>query len=719
MNRTFGRIAMILILIMVWHLPEARSGSQIIGTVRTQDKAVLPFANVFLKETFEGTTSDENGFFKFATSATGTVTLVCSFIGYQKMTRSLALKPGETMTIGFVLESEPLTTQPVLVTASAFTAADAEGVTLSALDVVRTPGAAADLFWAIKTFPGLQQVEEGAGLFVRGGDVSETAILLDGAYIQHPYKYESPTGGYFGTFSPFLLKGTYFASGGFSAQYGNALSGALAMESHDLPERRRIGISIGLAAESAFLSLPLISDRLGLSFSANRSNARLLFELNQAQKSFSQYPVSYDLNLNTVYKINSASQLKLFLYQARDKVGVEVDDPDYQATHFYGNSGNRFLNLKYSTMIGKNLRIEAITTAANFSHELALAVLNLEIQDRLYQSRFLTEAELRPGLKLYSGLEFYRFQTLISGQVPQDELDLNPMAPADRVNTDYRSDRSAQFVQLEGSGYMGVQISAGLRGEYETISGQYRLAPRLTLSYPLTTFSSFSLAWGRYQQYPEPSYYDPAVGNPDLTAMQSYHYILGYAYQKENRIFRLEGYYKRYLDLILNDSVSNYNNQGHGYALGVDIFVKNSCGPLSGWLAYSWLQARRKWQDQPVLAPPYFDITHNLTLVVNLDLPRRFSIGSSYRFATGKPYTPAPGKYHQARVPDYHKIDLTLSYISSFFNSNMTIFYLSISNLSNRINIFDYRYSRDFQRRDPVESSMGRTYYFGVSINME
>lgn len=72
-----------------------------------------------------------------------------------------------------------------MVTASAFTAANEKGMTLTAMDVVRTPVAAADLFWAIKIFPGVQQLEEGTGLFVRGGDVSETVVLLDGAVINH------------------------------------------------------------------------------------------------------------------------------------------------------------------------------------------------------------------------------------------------------------------------------------------------------------------------------------------------------------------------------------------------------------------------------------------------------------------------------------------------------------------------------------------------------
>ncbi|MDZ7332603.1 MAG: TonB-dependent receptor [candidate division KSB1 bacterium] len=688
------------------------------GSVINEKNTPLPFANIFLKGRMEGSVSDSLGNFSFKTKASGKVTLICSYIGYQSFEKELELKAGSIIEINIKLRQIEIRGRSVMVTASAFTATDeGEGVTLTAMDVVRTPGAAADLFWAIKTFPGLQQVDEGAGLFVRGGDVSETVVLLDGAIINHPYKYESPTGGFFGTFSPFLLKGTFFSSGGFSAQYGNALSGALAMESLDLPDQRAIGLGLGLAAESIYLAVPLVDDKFGFSLSGNRSNTKMMFQLNNCSKDFSQYPFSYDFNFNSVYKMNPQSQLKLFAYRAADKVGVEIDDPDY-STHFHGNNSNQLYNLKYNSLIQKKLLLQANLAFSNFKRDVRLSVMELDFEDRLYQARLNAEIESFQGYTLQAGMEFFKNQTLISGTITQNELDLSPTAPTDQVNTDYNSYRAAQFIELELFGPLGIKMTPGLRGEYESISKKYILDPRLALIYSLTPQSNLTASWGIYHQFPEPSYYDPYVGNPQLSSMKAVHYIIGYAFQQENKIFRLEGYYKNYSRLLLEDEQLNYVNQGHGYATGIDVFAKNSWGPISGWISYSWLKARRKWLDAPTLAPPYFDITHNLTLVLNATLPKNFSAGISFRYATGKPYTPAPDKYHQARVPDYLKLDLSLSYLRRFFENNITVFYLGISNLEGRINIYDYRYSPDYQRRDAVESSFGRSVYFGVSFNM-
>jgi len=689
----------------------------ITGTVKDTRGTPLAFANVYVEGRLEGAMTDEEGRFSFRTRAGETLTLICSYIGYQTFQKKITPKPGERVQVDIVLREMEVKGEPVTITASAFTSADREGVTLTSLDVVTTPGAAADVFWAIKTYPGLQQVEEGAGLFVRGGDVSETLTILDGAVVTHPYRYESPTGGFFGTFSPFLLKGTFFSSGGFSARYGNALSAVLAMESQDLPARRRISLGLGLAAESIWIDLPLVGDKLGLSFSGNRSNTRMMFQLNKAKREFSQYPMAYDANLNLMYRYSPDGYLKLFLFREVDRVGVEVVDPVYEA-HYHGTSRNSLYNFKFSKLLSGKWLLQGNVALNEFERDLRLSAMQLDIQDRLHQFRLSGEGSLGSGVTLRVGAVQFWNRARFTGRVPKEELDLNPEAATERVDTDYRSHRAVGFLELESHAPFGLVVIPGIRGEWESISGDMTMDPRLSLSWLVGTYSRITAAWGVYHQYPRPEYYDPYIGNPQLSAMRSVHSILGYVYQKEGQIFRIEAYRKDYRGLLLEDPQRNYVNEGYGYAKGIDVFVKRSLGRLSGWVSYSYLKARRKWMDYPRMVSPYFDITHNFTAVLKLSVLRGFEVGLSYRYATGKPYTPAPGQYNVARVPDYQKLDLSLSCLYSFFEGNLTVFYLAVSNLLNRVNIFDYRYSSDYSGREPVKSSFGRSVYFGVSFAM-
>ena len=711
-------ITFIFSIISFSSLLHAKPNSTIKGRVVSKKGEPLSYANIFIQDRYEGAITDNNGKFLFKVSKVGKMNLICSFIGYSTFKKEIFVKKNSIVNLDIILTPTEIKGKSVYVTASAFSAADEEGVTLTSLDVVRTPGAAADIFWAIKTFPGLQQVEEGAGLFVRGGDVSETITILDGAVISHPYKHESPTGGFFGTFSPFLLKGTFFSSGGFSAQYGNALSGALSMESHDLPLQRKIGFGLGLAAESAYISVPLIEDKFGVAFSGNKSNTKMLFDLNNTSNNFSHYPSSYDINLSAIYKINNENSVKFFIFQEDDKVGIQVDDPVYES-HFHGTTSNRLYNLVYKGLIKNKWLVQANCAVSEFGRDMQLGVMNLETNDKLYQGRITIETNLNDNSTLRAGTVFFRNKTIFTGKVPMENSDINPEAECKKVATDYLSNRAAQFIEYEFPTSFGFILTPGIRSEYESISNEYFIDPRISLNYPLTTYTNITAAWGIYHQYPQPRYYDSYIGNPKLSSMRAVHYILGYAYKKDNKIFRIEGYFKDYKHLLLEqDSPINYTNDGRGFAGGVDVFIKNSYGPLSGWISYSWLKARRKWMDIPVLTSPYFDISNNLSLVLTIDLPMRFTLGSSFRYATGKPYTPYFERYNESRVPDYQKWDLTLTKLFSFFNNNLTVFYMSFSNVLGRINVFDYRYSEDYSKRAPVESSFGRSIYFGVSFNM-
>ena len=125
------------------------------------------------------------------------------------------------------LESTAISTGVVMVTASSYGTEEDNGVVMTSMDVITTPGGAADIFQSLKTLPGITQVSESAELYVRGGDPNETITLLDQASLYHPYTYESVYGGLFSNINTETIEGMYFSSGGFSSRYGNALSGVL------------------------------------------------------------------------------------------------------------------------------------------------------------------------------------------------------------------------------------------------------------------------------------------------------------------------------------------------------------------------------------------------------------------------------------------------------------------------------------------------------------
>ena len=132
-----------------------------------------------------------------------------------------------------------------MITAGAFTASDASRRTVfKALDIATTAGATADIAGALNTLPGTQKVGETGRLFVRGGDGNETRTFIDGMVVLDAYSTSAPNTPSRGRFLPFMFKGTSFSTGGYSAEYGQALSSALVLDSKDKAESTRTDIGI-------------------------------------------------------------------------------------------------------------------------------------------------------------------------------------------------------------------------------------------------------------------------------------------------------------------------------------------------------------------------------------------------------------------------------------------------------------------------------------------
>jgi len=684
------------------------------GNVTDKNGNPLIFTNVYIKGGMEGSTTNAEGYFSFSTKKSGTVSLICSYIGYESYQKELDLKKGQSIWVKIVLMEKSIKGERIAVVASAFTSGDGDGVTLTPLEVVQTPGAAADIFWAIKSYPGVQQVDEGAGLFVRGGDVSETAVILDGAYLNHPYRYESPNGGYFGTITPFLLKGTYFSSGGYGAEYGNALSGALVMESMDIPYSDSYTIGVGLAALSGAMSKIIIPGKFGISLSGNYSDTEPMFNLNNNRLRFSRFPKAYDINMNMMYKYSSSGSFKLFVFREVDEIGIEVKNPQYGG--FYeGDSKNNLLNLQWKHLFTKDLFIGGNIAYTKFKNNNRLSVLDLSTDESLYQVRIISDYTAQEKIKIKMGIESFYNLVNLNGSFPEVESDLDPNAPSNSIDLDFHSHRASVFLQTELTAIDKLTITPGIRSELHSKTGQVTYGPRISITYSIANNWNLIMSSGRYHQLPKPFLYDSYVGNPKLSSMQADHYIVGLNYQKEQTIARLEGYYKKYSQLILDDQLKNYSNKGNGFAQGIDLFLKHSFGFISGRISYSYLKARRHWHDTPQSVSPDFDITQNLNTVLQIKLSGHFQTGLAYHFASGKPYTSSASLYNDSRTPDYHKLDLSASYLYRFFDNNLTIFYVGFSNLLGHDNIFDYYYSPDYQDRYAVKSSMLRSVYFGVS----
>ena len=63
--------------------------SQITGIVKDTSGQPLPYVNIFIENTYKGTTSNEDGYFELNISKTGNHTVVFQFLGYKTLQKKL------------------------------------------------------------------------------------------------------------------------------------------------------------------------------------------------------------------------------------------------------------------------------------------------------------------------------------------------------------------------------------------------------------------------------------------------------------------------------------------------------------------------------------------------------------------------------------------------------------------------------------------------------
>ncbi|MGH7554782.1 MAG: TonB-dependent receptor [Longimicrobiales bacterium] len=716
-----------LLLALVSAASAQRSPEAIQGRVMSDGGGPVGAANVFLLETLEGALTDSTGRFAIRSAIAGEATLVIKARDFREWRLRVVLPSAQPVVA--VLITELVRLAPIEVRAGSYIATDAPDVSLTSLQVVTTPGTQADVYRALQTFPGLQQVDEGAGLFVRGGDVGETRVFLDGALVLSPYRYESPTGGFFGAFDPFLLDGIFFSSGGFGARWGDALSGVASLQTRGRPDRLTGGFTASLAAFSGSVSAPLPRG-LGVHATATRSHTRLLFDVNGSTSDFTRVPEGRDLSGSIVWKYGRDGEVRVFAIDQWNKLGVVVDEASYSGA-FEADEEHDMVVASWRDRVGR-IRTELAAATARAQRDQSFGVFALETSERVDQVRGLAAFEPAAGLMITLGGDLERRTARFAGSVPEEGYDIAPGARREVFSSSVDGDRQSVFI--EGDAWLRgrLRLTAGLRSDHSTLTDRWTADPRLAAALRIAEGATLTAAWGRYHQVPTPFFYESAIGDTTLGPMRATHWILGGQFGEEGVLLRVEGYVKRYRELAQWTRSYDVARNGTGTSRGLDVFFRwPAFLGFTGRTAQSFIRARRTDPDEGVVTRSPFDISHVAATVLERRFGARWSAAAAYRTATGRPYTEVTGADYDAvqavwvprygapmaeRMPEFRRLDLSASYLLTLFGADFTVLFVGVTNALDRENLYSYRYSADYSERIPVRSQFKRSIYFGASV---
>jgi hypothetical protein len=673
------------------------SQTTISGKVVDEKSNPIVGANIYIDGTYDGATSNEIGEFKFSTSEKGNNILVISFLTYETLKTTIEIETYQNKT--FKLKESINTLDEVVINAGTFEAGDkSKNTVLKPLDIVTTAGSNGDIVSALQTLPGTQTVGESGRLFVRGGEADETQTYVDGIRVAQPFGSTTQNLPTRGRFSPFLFSGISFSTGGYSAEYGEALSSVLLLNTTDMATENKTDIS--------FMTVGL-----GVANTQKWKKSSLTF--NTAYIDLAPYQVAIPQNVDWNKAFQSLSgeivyryelERGLFkLYTAFDASRFDLNQESINSvakTRVDLKNNNLYVNASYKGSFGSNWQLTTGLSYGLGNNKIGLDNQRIENTEHASHLKLKIKKPISDRIKLSFGVDYF-----ITKFDEEYSFITN--------KTGYDSNIFAGYTEADIFFSKKLAMKVGVRAVNNDLLNETSISPRTSLAYKVSKASQFSVAYGEFEQAPRQDY---LKFTSDFKNERASHYILNYQFSKDKRTFKSEIYFKDYNDLVKYDTQiaqynSNFNNNGFGFAKGLDIFWRDnkSIKNLEYWVSYSYIDTKRDYRNYEAEVTPNFVAKNNFSVVTKYWIDDwKSSVGLSYSFNSGRPYdNPNEMNFMNGKTKNFNNVSMSWAYLLS----QQKILFISISNVLGTQNVFGYDYANSpdsngvFQRKEIIPTA--------------
>ncbi len=734
------------------------------GTVRSERTGETVInASVRSVTGTDGVSSNEYGFYSITLSE-GEYEMEYSAVGYNAITEKISLTQNITRNIALPDEVKDL--ENVVVSASGKgrtitgTQMGVERLTMKEVNTIPMLLGERDILKAIQLLPGIKQAGDGnSGFYVRGGSADQNLILLDEAQVYNA----SHLLGFFSTFNSDAIKDITVYKGGMPAQYGGRLSSVLDVKMNE-GNNQNYELSGGVGLISAKLNLegPIQKNKSSFLLSGRRTYADVFVPLARDSAIRRNKLYFYDYNAKLNYKIGEKDNIYVSGYFGRDYLKLDQQ--------FGINWGNITGTLRWNHIFNSKLFSNTSFIYSDFDYNIninnpsndldiysKIRDLNLKQEFQWYAGskhsvRFgfnSTYHKIRPGDVTSSGTtsfnNFY-LQDRYSWENALFATDTWRAAPW--LNITYGA-RLTSFAILGGGDFYEVDGDGNVTDTLTYTKGQLvqnyiNLEPRLAASFIINPSSSFKASYVRNVQnlhlmsnsttgFPTDKWLastniiKPEIA--DLVALGWYKNLAGNQLE-----FSTEVYYKKMqnqidyrtgADVFTNDAIESQILFGVGRAYGWEVFLKKKTGKTTGWISYTLAKTERKidgindgeWYNARQ------DRTHDVAIVVNHQLNRRWNLAANWIYYTGDAVTYPSGKYiidnqvvfyytkrNADRMPSYHRLDLGATWLLKDRKKFRSELAFSLFNAYGRENPYaiTFRQSED----DPTRTEAVKTSLF-------
>ena len=699
------------------------------GKVLGRNNKPLKDVSVTLKDTYDGATTDETGNYKFATSEKGSQILIFSHPKFIEIEKSIQIED-KNLILNAELKESVSEIDAVVISAGSIEASDKKRATtlLTPIDVYTTAGANGQISSALETLPGVQKVGESEGLFVRGGTGTETKFFMDGNLVNNYFGNSVPGIKAMDRLNTSLFKGNVFSSGGYSAVYGQALSGVLALESIDLPERNAADFGISPIFASGGIQRVNQEKTHSYGISLGYSNLELMQKILKFNTDFEKAPQSFGGNGNFRIKTSRGGFIKY--YGSYDTSSMKLSSPNLDdetsSDKINQNGKNTFHSLSYREKFGR------YTLNLGSSYTFNQNVLHFSNVDQNGSSPFNNDIDSKGNYfnaKALIERKLFKISAIRAG------IELNTTKEETWVSIaqkkyEFRDDITSLFAETDLGISNDLSLKIGARAENSSSINHWNFSPRFAMAYRISKEWTSSLAFGTFFQNPESRFF---TENYQPNYQRADHYIFQVQRAADGRSLRLETYYKKYQDLI-KTTTDFYrpialNNNGSGYAKGVELFWrdKKSLKNIDYWVSYSYLDSKRDYLNYTESLFPNFAAKHTLSVVAKKFVTNwKTGFNISYNYNSGRPYynfVTENGNTvlkNQGFVKDYQAVNFSLNYLPNLGKKDaraFTVLVLSINNVLGTKNEFGYNFSSNGLKSRAIVPPTNTFVFIGAFIS--
>ncbi len=724
--------------------------------------------SVYVAEISGGTVTNVYGFYSLRLDP-GTYNISWSYIGYESQNLSLDLKRDTVINIRLLPQN--LNLEEVVITGESVTEQISRAqMSVARLDIKSIRQIPAfmgevDVIKALQLLPGVQATSEGgSGFSVRGGSPDQNLILLDEALVYNP----SHLLGFFSVFNNDAVKSVELYKGDIPSEYGGRLSSVVDVRMNDGNSQRFSGQG-GIGSISSRLNLegPIQKDKSSFMIAGRRTYADLFLMLSPDEQIRDNTLYFYDFNAKANYIFNDKNRLFVSGYFGKDV---------FKNANFGMGWGNQTLTLRWNHLFTSKIFSNFSLIYSRFNYDLGIPEgqpnafeWNAQMRDYSLKSDFTwfatanstlkfglqsTYHSFRPGTAqgigeetAFNKLEVPRSYAIESGIYLSNEHKIGT-----RLTLKYGV-RWSIFNNIgEGTVYQfdekyektdSISYPAG-----EIYQTYMHLEPRFSLAWKLDEFSSIKAAYTRNVQYVHLAQNSTAgtpldiwfPSSPNVKPQLGDQFSTGYFryFPKEKLETSVEGFYKLnnnaidfkdHAELLLNEYLEGELRFGKAWSYGLEFLVRLNEGRLNGWVSYTWSRTFREIPEinKGEAYPASYDRPHDISIVANYKLSKRIDLGANWVYSTGSAVTFPTGRFaigntiapvysdrNAYRLPDYHRLDLSVTLRQKLKPNRKWIgeWNLSLYNAYYRKNPWVINFIADPEQPNVTKAEM--TYLFGI-----